>query len=221
MTLLTLISGHCNKAPTDAIRLHKILRLEAVILVLATMSPAHATTTSFAGIHQQQLDGISLNGWTFNGDWEVPGYDGHYMPVMNDERSSQSISYNAGLFTFKSMTLGGRPSDDFHSGRAYRARSFTLHFSFLDSRGNTLLADSITLANSNAFSTYINSVAGVHEILFRATAGGIGPNGQWADGFWPRLASITVSSDVPEPTAMRLLTAGLIALMALRTGKRT
>jgi hypothetical protein len=221
MTLLTPITCHCNKDPADATRLRNILRIAALILALATTSLAHATTTSFAGIHQQQLDGISLNGWTFNGDWEVPGYDGHYMPVMNDERSPQSISYNAGLFTFQSMTLGGRPSDDFHSGRAYRASNFTLHFSFLDSRGNTLLSDSMTLANSNAFSTYTNSVAGVHEILFSATGGGIGPNGQWVDGFWPRLASITASSDMPEPTAMLLVTAGLIALMILRTGKRT
>lgn len=196
--------------------IRKFLGAIATVLTLATASLAQAsTTTSFVGSPVQGYDGVSLNGWTFSGNWQVYGNDALNVPFMETYTTNHSISYDAGVFNFQSMSLSGWPWDNYFGGS-----NFVLSFSFLNTLGQVILSDSITLANSSAFLTYTNNVAGVHSIFFNATGGNIGPNGQWVNGFWPRLASITTGSDVPEPASVLLLAVGLMALLALRANKR-
>lgn len=223
MTQLTRMPRHSNKDLPNTLRMRKILRMLMLALVvalpIASLAQASIITTSFAGIGPRQLDGASIGDWTFGGDWEAFNADDRKMPAMNAGSRTHSISYNNGLFNFQSMSLGGRTWDGVHTGRYRVARQFVLNFSFLDEGGHTLLSDSMTLPNSDAFLTYTKRVAGVHAILFRPSGGSFDADGQWGNDFVPRLASIT-SSEVPEPASVLLLATGLIALMVLRTGSR-
>jgi hypothetical protein len=193
--------------------LAKIVLVVFIALFSASASNG-ATTYDFSGTSQQALDGVSLNGWTFSGNWRVYERDLKNIPFMESYDTTHSVSYDAGVVNFQSMSLGGLPWDNYDGG----GDGFVLNFSFRDLLGDEIWSDSISLTNDNNFHTYSKSIAGVREIYFSPSGGNIGPEGQWVYGFWPRLASITTGngSPVPEPSTVLLVGIGLLGLAYTR-----
>lgn len=183
--------------------LKKLLLPIVLILCAATIS-SRANTYNFTGLPTGSYDGVSVNGFTFHGSWEIYGNDSVNAPLMEYYGSSHSVTFDAGSFNFASMSLGGLPWDD------YSNQGGSLGITFKDINGTTILTDSFGLAGNNSFSNYTQNVTGVHEISFSS----------WY--FWPRLASITsgTSNNVPDSASTLALLGGALAGLALMRRRR-
>ncbi len=172
----------------------------SIMFLFVSAVAATAATQTFTApvVANDDLDGWTQGGFTFNGPWDNYGNDSRNAPFMESYGSTHYITY-AGTFTFNSMSLGGWPWDN------YWDQGGTLYFNFLDSNGIIIDSGSFRLPGDNSFYSYNDTVYGVHSIVFNSY------------GFWPRLDSITYSSEsVPEPATMLLLGLGLVGIAGYR-----
>lgn len=178
----------------------KKLAVATAVLALSFAGSAFADTTTTFVAPVTGLNGTSLQGFTFTGNWQNYGYDPRNAPFMESYGTEHSVSYDAGAFNFKSISLGGLPWDNYSSGG-----NNTLTMVFKDLAGNVIESDNFSLPQDNSFQSFAKNIAGVHEITFSS----------W--GFWPRLDSITqgTAGAVPEPQSYAMVLAGLFVVGAI------
>lgn len=172
-------------------------------IACAFAAPAHADTVVSFTAPTGFADG-TLNGFTFGGNWRQYGYDARQAPFMESYGTLHTIKFNDGSFNFKSMSLGGRPWENYGS-----TGTAAVTLTFKDITGATIETDVFQLIADNNFYDFSKSIANVHEIDSITT------------GYWPRLNSITVASaNVPEPTSLLLMGLGLSGLLLARKKAR-
>ena len=191
----------------------------ALLLTVASMSQAMASASTVSFSASSDFTGGSLNGFTFEKSqdrftdlWAVNDAGTLF---MNEYSQSHEISYDQGSFDFTSISLSGLPWENYP---VVGDENSLLNVLFKDVAGNKIDSASFNLSLTNEFQTFSKSVANVHSIEF-APLGGYTADGGWVSGTWPRVASITMTSPVPEPETYAMLLLGLAA-MAGRVRRR-
>lgn len=184
----------------------------ALLLAVGGMSPVMAATSTVSFSTSSDFTGGSLNGFTFEKSqdpftelWTVNDAG---TPYMVDYTQSHVISYDRGSFDFTSISLSGLPWDDYP---AFGDENTQLNLLFKDKTGALIDSASFTLSLINGFQTLTKSVANVHSIEF-SPWGGEAADGSWVAGVYPRVASITMTSPVPEPETYAMLLLGLVTM---------
>ena len=185
----------------------------ALLLSVGGVSQASAATTTVNFSAPAGFVGGSLNGFTFEQgsdpyltSWSVDPQDG--TPFMESYDLSHVISYDKGSYDFTAISLSGLPWENYP---VVGDKNTLLNVLFRDTAGNLLDTDSFDLSLTDEFQTFTKSVANVHSIEF-APLGGYTADDVWVSGTWPRVASITMTSPVPEPETYALMLVGLAAL---------
>ena len=193
----------------------------ALLLAVGGMSQAMASTSTVSFSASPDFTGGSVNGFTFEKSqdlltdlWAVNDARTLY---MTDYTQSHVITYDQGSFDFTSISLNGLPGPGVDY-TLFGDENTLLNVLFRDTAGNLLDTASFDLSLTDEFQTFTKSVANVHSIEF-APLGGNTADGGWVSGTWPRVASITMTSPVPEPETYAMLLLGLAA-MAGRVRRR-
>ncbi|TFW19906.1 PEP-CTERM sorting domain-containing protein [Duganella callida] len=172
-------------------------KLFAAAVLAGAGFAAHATTVP-VNLNPGESTG-TFGGFSYTGIVSLGG------PAIINHLSegTAAISYNAGLFNFRGITLNFTPWDLGGSESiGWDLNPYTVVMTFKDLSGNVIDTDSFLL-NYGPDQTELKNVAGVHSIEFYSPRQGQAT---------PRFYSLEISA-VPEPATYGMLLAGL-GLMA-------
>ena len=144
--------------------------------------------------------GGSASGFFFAGAWTNVGGPEGIISFYNGVVST--LTYESGSFDFAGLSLNGRPWNGYNDHFPVDLPGNpAMTMTFKDIDGRTISSGSINLGANDNFTTYSQSVLGVHSIEFSAPA----------SQFFVRVASVSM---VPEAQTYAMLLAGL-GLLAL------
>jgi hypothetical protein len=179
--------------------------------ILFTAAPAGASTVTFdfGSTADGYVGGSTIGGFQFTGDWfaSTHGQSPNYA-YMSNYYNTYCITFQPGTqdtFTFNSITLNGRPFDDY-----WNPPSGTLNVSFLGINGNLITQTAIHFSSAtDPWVTLTTNVSGVRTIEFTYSIA----SGEV--GVWARVGTMNYNA-VPIPGAVWLLGSGFIGLIGLK-----
>src|SRR5690348_16821114 len=92
-----------------------IARFFAIAAIAASFAAPASANTTVTFTAPNGFAGGSLNGFTFSGNWEQNGNDARQAPYMEYYGAVHTITFDAGSFNFASMSMGGRPWNNYGS----------------------------------------------------------------------------------------------------------